>query len=99
MKKLVIVALLLVALLAGCGDGIASGTITEKTHRPEQTRTTYQCTAYNKNGTCKYQSPVQHRDPEVFRFDLRSGDKTGYVDVPREEYGQYNVGDEYPRRQ
>lgn len=91
-----IAVLALLAVLAGCGDGINTGYITKRTYTPAHDDMHFQCAAYDARGICTVQMPVwDHYDAE-WRFDLREGDKTGWVTVDEKTFGRYDVGAHYP---
>lgn len=46
-KKLLMAGMLAVAVLAGCGDGIDTGTVTKKEFNPAYTVPRQQCMGYN----------------------------------------------------
>ena len=66
------------AVLSGCSP-ISSGTITDRVHKEAYWETYLDCA----KSPCKVK---QRHHSEVHRFDLKSGDETGWVHVDEEAY-------------
>lgn len=81
-----------VALTLSACSSISSGTITKKIDEPGHTVTSVICHLVGKITIC---TPYTTYDDEDWRFDLRSGDKTGWVYVSHETFDAYEVGDRY----
>lgn len=81
-------AVILALALAGCSS-ISSGTITDKVHEPAHYNTSQVCHMAGKVMIC---TPVKTYDDEDWRFDLREGDKEGWVYVTQETFDSYDIG-------
>lgn len=101
MKNRLLVVGAMIALFAstlvGCASPIERGTVTEKTHRASYTWIQMVCAGYNSQGVCTTQIPVVHTEPDRWSFSLEEGEKTGWVYVSEGIFGEYEVGDYYPR--
>lgn len=92
MRKLGVLALgIIVLALAGCST-LSSGIITNKAYSPGYWYTTTTCQLVGKNTVC---TPHQAYWPPSHRFDLRDGDKEGFIYVDEFTYHEYEVGDYY----
>lgn len=95
-KKLIPLAVAGMAVLALAGCGPTSGTIHDKAHTAGYYSTYYQCYAYNKDGACTMNIPVQQYNEPTWSFDLyASDDDHGWHGVSEETYNRYEVGDYY----
>lgn len=93
MKRLAALALVAAAvILAGCSS-ISAGTITNKVAEPGSYVTTQYCASYNKQGVCTVWMPQTTYDDPDWRFDIRDGDKSGWVYVSQDTFDRYEVGD------
>lgn len=90
-KTLVAAALAATFTLTGCSS-INSGTITNKTFTPAHNTTSTMCYAYIK-GMCTVWIPTTTHHNDAYRFDLRKGDKTGWVSVTKDNFDKYSVGE------
>lgn len=95
MRWLKLIPLFLLIFLVGCASQINSGYITQKHWSPSYTYFTQQCVAYNQDMACISWIQIPHTMPESYKFDIKSGEKTGWVYVDPVTYGQYEVGDHY----
>lgn len=90
MKKSFFSALVVAGLvLTGCSS-ISAGTITNKVYEPGHYYSTMVCTPVGKVTVC---NPINQYDDEDWRFDIREGDKDGFVYVTEDTFNQYEVGD------
>lgn len=107
MKKLwlLLLPLLAVLALAGCGKGINSGLITSKQFIPGYTEHYFEpvCVIFGKYGCSLYiEVPESNYISDAWYLNLKAckGDppkcKTGYVTVTQRSYGSYLVGRQYP---
>lgn len=93
MKRLSAVGLIALALLLSACSSISSGIITDKVSEPGHYWTTQQCVSYNAKGVCTVWMPQTHYDDPDWRFDIRDGDKSGWVYVSEDTFNRYEVGD------
>ena len=92
MKKFVAIAIFIL-MLSGCSS-ISSGYITKKTYEPSYTYSVMVCSVYIKSQCAAY-TPIIETEPEHWKFDLKNGDKIGWVYVDKDVYDDMNVGDVY----
>lgn len=88
--------------LTGCNSEISHGTITGKSYVPAkewtylQPVTMQQCSGSGTTQVCSMvvtgYIPVDMSDPECWRLNLRDGDKTGHVCVPKEAWTKAKKG-------
>mgnify|MGYP000869534679 CR=1 FL=1 len=87
-----------VGALAGC-SAISSGTITDKHYRAayQSSYWTTHCMSYDSEHNCTMSIPVEQKQhhPDRWTFDLRAGDKDGWVEVSQATYDMYKIGDYY----
>lgn len=82
MKKTLAAMVALALMLSGC-DSIRTGKVTEKRYTAP----------YTDTWSSKY--PAMH--PEQYRICLKDArGNEGCMDVPKDEYKKYKVGDQYP---
>ena len=89
----------LALFLTAC-NSIHSGAIEHKNYEPAYSYTTTQPVQAGKTTTY---IPIVHYVPERFSFTIRGKDEDGKegtntITVPAVTYGQYEVGDWYPKR-
>jgi uncharacterized protein YceK len=92
MKRKITLLLFCILALVGCSS-IDSGTITKKIYSAPYESTSYQCMTRNKDGICAVNMPVKQYHSASYRFDIKNGDKTGWVYVNEHDYNSRNVGD------
>lgn len=87
----------LVAVLAGCGDGIATGYVTSKEYTPAHDDQSLICAGYNQQGGCIAWVPVTSHYAAQYRLYLRDDqNRKGWVDVDPGTYARYDAGSHYP---
>ena len=92
-KKLAALAALMLAaaLISGCSP-ISTGTITKKSADAGYFYTSTTC---HTSGKTTYCVPSTYWVPPKWTFDLRNGEKTGWVDVDEDTFNAYEVGEVY----
>ena len=78
-------------LLAGCSP-ISEGYITKKEFTPAHSSTWTWCHMVGKITMCQ---PMTTYYDDEWTFDIKKGKETGFVDVNKQEYNSYSIGDYY----
>lgn len=99
MKK-VLIALATLALLAGCEPTVKTGTVIAKKYEAPYSYVEMMCSGYNSKGYCQSYFPWTQYEPAHYDLQLRNADsakvRTGWIEVPKEFYIKYQVGEVYP---
>jgi hypothetical protein len=98
---------LLLCLFCGCGETITSGTVIGKRYYPARTETytTYTRLDIDDDGNNDIKIPhvntIQVPENWTITFSRRVDDKdiSRTVDVDKETYNDYKIGEQYPRYQ
>lgn len=108
MKRLAaVMALIIVATLAGCAHPPRRGVVSGHWYRPAHTDTWYstQCVSYGKNGTCTATILIPHHEfvPDRWQVQVRKDpddtsktDKSGWWDVDEVGYQLCADGTHWP---
>jgi hypothetical protein len=83
----------LVLALAACGAP-HQGVVHDKRYSEGYYYTTYICSAYNSNGTCSVQVPIQNWADPSWSLDIYNGDDHGWAYVSQSFYDSVKVGDD-----
>lgn len=94
MKKIIAIATIAASafVMTGCSS-INQGRITEKVFTDEREWYESKCVKKNDTGSCVQHKQVKKETEETYRFNLRQGDKTGWVYVNENDYNKHNVND------
>lgn len=82
--------------LIACGSDIDTGYVTKRVYHQPWTEVQAICMQHDKNGFCTYSIPNNIYHSATYRFDLKEGDKTGWVYVDPDTFARYEVGMHYP---
>jgi len=99
---LAVIALVSLAFVAlvGCDSPPDQGYVVRKPYSAPFSYWTSVCMSQDKNGWCTMAVPVQNHEPAHWKLCLRDEQngkvREGCMEVDRETYGHYAVGQHYP---